>query len=142
MVKKHFFCILLSCIVGLPMLVQARTISSITIKFTGRDLSLKPDHDLSPECIKFNPTVEQIKQFFTKAHPVGGYMHGEERYTPCYASGQIEFSDNKSAEWGLYSSGIGIVTFSKNNQVLLFYQDYEWYDPTACTYGMGDEDEC
>ena len=140
MVTKIVLYIMLICLFWLPIASQARTINSITIESVGQALSGIKDVYTAKECKKFKPTIKQIKRFFTKAYPTTGYMRSEERYTPCYASGKIEFSDHTSAEWDLYSSGVAQLRFSQENQMLLYNKKNAWYDPTTCTYGMSTDE--
>ena len=132
MVKQFFFCILFLCSSSLPVVSQASPIKFITINETGRILDWVADDYLTKACEKFNPTAKQIKHFFMNAHPVDGYILNEDNYSPCMAYGTIKFRDNKSAEWNLYSGGVAVLTFSREEHLILYYHDYDWQDPAAC----------
>ncbi|WP_207005321.1 hypothetical protein, partial [Trinickia mobilis] len=60
----------------------------------------------------------------------------------CYATGFIEYSDNSKGEWTISSGGTGGITWSRGDYVHLFYKYNKWYDPFACSYGLGDKGKC
>ncbi|MET1536273.1 hypothetical protein, partial [Burkholderia sola] len=93
-------------------------------------------------CIKFRPTVKQVRNFFSRAYPVEGYMFSHERYSPCYASGTLKFDGGSSGRWDLSSSGVATFIFTRGDAVTLYYKNNKWHDPFACTYGLGDLGEC
>ncbi|WP_124471011.1 hypothetical protein [Burkholderia ubonensis] len=93
-------------------------------------------------CKKFQPTVKQVGNFFLKAYPVEGYMFSHERYSSCYAKGTLKFDDGSSGTWELSSSGVATFIFTRGDVVTLYYKNNKWYDPFACTYGLGNVGEC
>jgi len=119
----------------------ARTVRSVTILEAG--LNKNPnDIGAAAVCKNFKPTLQQVKAYFSHAYPVENYLSTTERYSPCYATGQIEFSDNSGGNWTISSGGTGGITWDRGGDVHLFYKKYKWYDPFACTYGLTDEGEC
>ena len=117
---------------------QARTVASIEITETGQSR----DDTAAENCKKFQPTPHQVKEFFSKAYPVEGYVLSHERYSSCYATGTLKFSDGSSGEWKLSSSGVATFIFSRGDVVTLFHRKNSWHDPFACTYGLGDKPQC
>ncbi|WP_261640474.1 hypothetical protein [Erwinia mallotivora] len=103
--------------------------------------SLK-DENIKKECKKFQPTRKQILDFFNKAPPVEGFVVNEDRYTPCFSTGKLIWNDGTSAEWSLYSSGTASLLLDNGETIHLYQRNYRWFDPTECTYGLGDEGEC
>lgn len=93
-------------------------------------------------CKGFKPRVAEVKAFFLRSHPVPAKFVLHERYSPCHAKGAVEFSDNTRGGWKISSSGAGVLFWDTGETVHLFYRDYKWSDPFACTYGLGDEGEC
>lgn len=119
-------------------IANARSITRITISESG-----KSEHDsVSSACEKFQPTIKQVRLFFSKAYPVESYIRTTERYSPCYAAGTIKFSDNSEGEWWLNSGGAASLTFSRGDNVKLLYKNNKWFDPFACMYGLSSEGEC
>ncbi len=121
--------------------VHARTINKIVISEVGKSANQK-DETVVNLCKKFRPTLKQVRRYFTKAYPVESYISTTERYSDCYATGTIEFSDNSKGDWTISSSGTGGITWTRGDYVNLLYKHNKWYDPFACTYGLGDEGEC
>jgi hypothetical protein len=117
---------------------QARTVTSIKITESGQSR----DESAMENCRKFQPTLTQVKEFFSKAYPVEGYVLSHERYSSCYATGVLKFSDGSGGEWKLSSSGVATFTFSRGDTVTLFHRKNRWHDPFACSYGPRDEPEC
>jgi hypothetical protein len=92
------------------------------------------------ECKNFRPTNHQIKHFFSRAYPVEHYIMSHPRYSPCYATGSIEFADGHFGTWKLRSSGAALLTFNRGDEVTLFYPTIEWNDPFEGMYDDNDED--
>ncbi|MBO9649630.1 MAG: hypothetical protein J7605_14055 [Variovorax sp.] len=120
---------------------HARTVTKLKIEAVGLNRD-PPERHSDEECKRFRPTLKQVKNYFNRAYPVEGYMVTTERYSPCYATGTLEFSDGHFGTWRLDSSGTSSFTFNRGDQVFLFYKHNQWFDPTACTYGMGDVGRC
>ncbi|MFH5255488.1 hypothetical protein ACGTRS_30080, partial [Burkholderia semiarida] len=73
---------------------------------------------------------------------MAAYRYSHERYSSCYAAGTLKFDDGSSGKWDLSSSGVATFIFTRGDAVTLFYKNNKWYDPFACTYGLGDVGEC
>ncbi|MDF0605765.1 hypothetical protein HZU77_008880 [Neisseriaceae bacterium TC5R-5] len=117
--------------------IQARTIEKITIEQTGLALEDERDKLLASTCKKFNPSLNQIKFYFQKAYPIPGKLMAHDRYTPCYATGNIIYSDGFKAKWVLYSAGTAWLEWLDGGEIYLLYKKNKWLDPTA---GMYDDD--
>jgi len=120
---------------------NARTIQNVVILETGRN-SNSSDQRLSEDCKKFNPTARQVKEFFTKAYIVPNRFVVHDRFSPCYASGTLEFSDYGKVNWSITSGGAGGISWYEGEGVYLYYRSYKWFDPMACTYGDGEVMRC
>ncbi|MFA8328993.1 hypothetical protein [Burkholderia ubonensis] len=120
---------------------QARTVRKVTIDETGLNLDTQ-DSNLTEGCKKFKPTINQVRHYFEKAYPVESHTITTERYSPCYTTGTITFSDNSSGKFQLYSGGTSTLFWSRGGAVNLLYKKNKWRDPFACNYGLGDEQEC
>ncbi|WBF47639.1 hypothetical protein [Serratia rubidaea] len=94
-------------------------------------------------CRLFVPSKAQVVNFFNQAKtlPEGGAIE-HEYYSPCIAIGKIVFKDGSTGRWTLQSSGFGYVTFEDQKTTYFFYKNNSWFDPFACTYGVGDEPKC
>ncbi len=136
--KLLFALVMLAC---LSQNVDARTIRALKIEKTGldfgKDLRNPPDM-----CKTFKPTRAQVKRFFEKAYPIPDIVVTKDRYTPCHATGTIEFSDGFAGTWIVYSAGTAVLEFDFGGSTALFYKDRRWYDPTACTYGNDLPHDC
>lgn len=64
--------------------------------------------------------------------PLSFIVH--ERYSPCYATGSIEFSNNTRGKWKISSSGGGVLRWDTGDVVALFDNYYKWADPFEGTY--------
>lgn len=143
MVKRHVIR-LLTCSLALFVgdFSHARTVSSLSIDAAGQvDKSLQNEFAASA-CKKFRPTKAQVIRFFNRAYPVEAYVTTNDRYSPCYATGALRFSDGSFGQWVLYSSGTAMFTFNKGDVVYLLHKQNKWHDPNACTYGVGDTAQC
>ncbi|WP_157645068.1 hypothetical protein [Burkholderia ubonensis] len=107
-----------------------------------REYGKSREGDTVNVCKKFQPTVGQVRNFFLKAYPVEGYMFSHERYSSCYAKGILKFDDGSSGTWELSSSGVATFIFTRGDVVTFYYKNNKWYDPFACTYGLGDVGDC
>jgi hypothetical protein len=93
-------------------------------------------------CKAFRPTKRDVTNFFLRSYAVPAKMGTHDRYSPCYASGLVEFSDNTRGNWRISSGGTGTLNWDTGDIVYLFYPHSGWKDPFACTYGVNDEGDC
>ncbi|MBP2155870.1 MULTISPECIES: hypothetical protein [Erwinia] len=114
--------------------VHARQVEHVEVIESGHYDGLAEDKDgYAKWCKLFNPTKEQLINYFAKAEEadyIGEWLH--EHYSPCVASGTVTFKDGSYGTWGLHSSGLGGVTFQdKNNfgkRKSFLYLDNAWED--------------
>jgi len=137
------FTISISIFLLIPVLVygQDRTIKEVRIDAAGLSHTLSDKNSIEG-CKEFKPSTVQIEHYFKHAFPVEGYMMNIERYSPCYATGSVTFSDNTSATWSLMSSGVSSFEFDSGEHLYLYYKYNRWLDVAACTYGLSDELTC
>ena len=120
---------------------QSRTFSDVVILESG--VNAKPNDELlNKECKAFKPTASQVENFLAKADPAPHRFGLHERYSPCYASGTAQYSGFGRVTWSINSGGFGALNWGGEEYVYLFHKRNGWVDPTACTYGLGDEGEC
>jgi len=117
--------------------VKSRMVESIVITETGR--SLDDSEKEIESCKAFQPGKSEIEQFFLKSYPVPAKLGAHDRYSPCYANGSIEFSDNTRGKWKIASSGTGTLRWDTGDVVTLFYPHYRWHDPFSGTYDTDEE---
>jgi hypothetical protein len=86
--------------------------------------------------------MNQVRQYFNKAYPVPASLGAHDRYSPCYATGTIKFSDGNEGKWKIASGGTGTLFWNNGDAVTLFYRGYKWRDPFSCMYGLSSEPEC
>ena len=137
---------LTACMLSLPdaalaeKRIKPRIIEKVLIRESGRS-EYTTDRDVAA-CEGFRLRPSDVKAFFLRSHPVPAKFSLHERYSPCYARGFVEFSDNTRGEWKISSGGTGVLTWDTGEVVHLFYRDYTWRDPFSCMYGLSDEGEC
>lgn len=122
---------------------QGRVVKNIVIEETGRHDEGRKDLNEEKECRSFKPNKKKIFIFFNRAKESsesGELVH--KFYSPCLATGLVDFTDGSSGNWVLLSSGFGYVTFKDKLTTYFFNKDNKWNDPFACTYGLGDEPKC
>jgi len=119
----------------------ARSVVTVVIDEVGQNAE-ENDRNLTVGCKAFAPTVSQVRRYFLKAYPVESHVLTTERYSPCYATGTVEFSDHSSGRFQLYSGGTATLFWSRGGSVDLLYKQNRWHDPLACTYGLGDKPGC
>lgn len=124
-----------------PVLSEAQTVGRVRILETGRNAN-PGEKFLSEACERFRPTAAQVQRFFRLARPVPRRFGLHERYAPCYATGTVEISRFGTVHWTLSSGGVGSLKWDEGEYVHLYWRKNPWSDPTACTYGLGDEGEC
>lgn len=134
---KVAFAVLLLVSTGLG--ATQRSVVELTIRETGAS-----EHaDTVEMCSRFKPTKAQLKRYLLRAYPVEGVLVVHDRYSPCYATGTIRFSDNSMGTWRLRSAGTAGVGWSRGGGAYLLHKyGNGWRDPFACSYGLGDVGEC
>jgi hypothetical protein len=130
--------LLITCLFLISHPIQAKKIQFIKIYESGKSR----DRSEALTCKKFKPTIDQVRNFFTKARPTEEYILSHERYSPCYAAGILKFNDGNYGKWKLSSSGVATLIFSKGGVATLLYKKNKWHDPFACTYGNTDDGVC
>jgi len=141
MVKFPAPLLLAAFVLVLPGPSEARTVKQVVVHETGKNVDPN-DEGMTESCKIFKPTVAQVKRYFTRAYPVESYVLTTERYSPCYATGFVKFSDNSFGKFQLHSSGTATLFWNRGDSVNLLYKHNKWRDPLACNYGLGDEPEC
>lgn len=141
MVSPYTPALLLALLLTLPATGSARTVKKIAIHEVGQSVD-QSDVLMTESCKAFRPTVSQVKRYFSKAYPVEGYVFTTERYSPCYATGEVEFSDNSFGKFQLRSGGTALLFWNRGDVVTLLYKRNKWHDPFACAYGLDDKGEC
>ncbi|WP_156919918.1 hypothetical protein [Comamonas composti] len=135
-----FFLISALCFIA-PSQASSKQVNNIVILESGRNSSPEIE-DLNKRCALFKPTVKQIENFFLKADLVPRRFGEHERWSSCYASGTAYFNHFGIAEWTIRSGGTGSIEWSEDENAYFFHKSNGWFDPTACTYGLGGKGEC
>ncbi|WP_333994680.1 hypothetical protein [Burkholderia orbicola] len=107
----------------------------MTIDETGLNLDTQ-DSNLMEGCKKFKPTINQVRHYFEKAYPVESHTITTERYSPCYTTGTITFSDNSSGKFQLYSGGTSTLFWSRGGSVNLLYKKISGTIPLLATTAL------
>jgi len=100
------------------------TIQTLTVTTAGTDIRGEADKKKFPEafsCDDFRVSQRDIEKFFKLTHAISqqDYLHAID-WVPCWASGNIHFADNTTAQWDIMMSGAGVVTFADGTQRFLF----------------------
>ncbi|WP_261640547.1 hypothetical protein [Erwinia mallotivora] len=134
MVKKIFsmLCVFFPLNMAFAIHNIPRTVVEIKINETGE--SDDESINVIEGCRAFKITKEDVKEYFSKSYPVPLNFNIHERYSPCYAKGFIEFSDNTRGKWKISSSGGATLVWDTGDAATLFYNDYKWTDPFEGTY--------
>lgn len=140
MVKTSLLTLLYFSLISIQS--YAGIVESIDIQDSG--IIYKERSDVEKDgCRLFTPNKAQVVDFFNQAKTFseGGAIE-HEYYSPCIAIGKIAFKNGTAGRWTLQSSGFGYVTFENKKTTYFFYKHNSWFDPFACTYGVGDEPKC
>jgi hypothetical protein len=127
-----------------PLCANARTILKVTIVESGKALKYSGYSEADDiECSRFQPTVEQIKNWILNADSVPRSFRMRERDSWCYSSGTVVFEDfpGWEVEWWVNSGGAGSIDWGDGGEISLYKKDNQWFDPLACSYG-GNADAC
>ena len=139
MVKKIFSIlgVIFTINVAFAAHTTPRTIVEVKVNETGK--SEDESINVRDGCRAFKITEKDVREFFSQAYPVPLNFNVHERYSPCYAKGIIEFSNNTRGKWKISSSGGGTLLWDTGDIATLFYNDYKWIDPFEDTYTSEDE---
>lgn len=139
MVKKIFvmLCVFFTINIDFAGHMATRKIIGIKIDETGK--TEDESGNVKNGCLAFKITERDVTDFFSEAYPVPLSFNVHDRYSPCYAKGTIEFSNNTRGKWKIFSSGGGTLRWDTGDVVTLFYNDYKWTDPFEGTYTSDDE---
>jgi len=85
-------------------------------------------------CKHFEPTTTQVRTFIEQAREVNSRVHTHERYSPCYASGTVEFEDGTTGTWRIHSGRTGILRVDPQPALTLQCRRCRWTDPFAGGY--------
>lgn len=101
--------------------VSIRKITEVKINETGK--SKDGSGNVKNGWLAFKITEKDVRGFFSEAYPVPLNFNIHERYSPCYAKGTIEFSNNTRGKWKISSIGGGALRWDTGDVVTLFYNN-------------------
>ena len=102
-------------------------IKTIAVTESGR--SEHTDDYATGLCKRFEPTSAQIRMFIEQAREVDSRVHTHDRYSPCYASGTVEFEDGTTGTWRIHSGRTGILRMGQGPAMTLQCRRCRWPDP-------------
>lgn len=111
-----------------------RQVKAVTIMQHG--LSEHGDDYARKLCKAFNPRIAQVRKFLRQAKEVDSRIHTHDRYSPCYATGKVEFSNGSKGEWQIHSGRTGILKTADGQAVVLYCKTCRWKDPFAGGYDV------
>jgi len=142
MVIKSAHLFALAIVSAISISARARTATHIHITMVGQSFS-DDDKFAVESCNEhFRPSEQQLRHYFQHAYPVERYFGNSPRYSQCYATGTVEFSDGNHGEWIINSGGAGGITWPEGDSISIFFKHNKWVDPFSCTYGLSDALEC
>ncbi|MEJ8814098.1 hypothetical protein WKW77_23640 [Variovorax ureilyticus] len=112
------------------------------IKIIESGVSANEDAIYVKGCKSFKPTPKQIQRYFLNAYPAPHWYGLHDRYSPCFANGTADAPIFGKVKWAVDSGGFGSITWGDDVTVYVFHKKNGWFDPAACTYGLGHEGEC
>lgn len=120
MVKKIFSIlgVMLTINVAFADHAASRTIVEVKINETGK--SDDESVNVIDGCRAFKITDKDVREYFSKSYSVPLNFNIHERYSPCYAKGFIEFSDNTRGKWKISSSGGATLLWDTGDVATLF----------------------
>lgn len=111
-VSNRKIAFVLAIILMLPLVGKARDVAHVRLEKVGLNLDAG-DKNLTEGCKDFRPTTNQVNRYFSKAYPVESYVLTTTRYSPCYATGTVKFTDGSSGRFQLYSGGAATLFWSR-----------------------------
>lgn len=110
------------------------SVERVTLQQAG--LSEYTDDDMAMQaCKRFQPSTRQIRRFLAHAVEVESRVYTHERYSPCYATGTVDFANGTKAQWQIHSGCTGILKTQTGKTIILYGKTCRWGDPFAGTYG-------
>jgi hypothetical protein len=109
---------------------HARAVKAVTIDAVG----LSRLEEMAQECKKFRPSVKLVKRYFSRAYPVDAIYYSKKFWSPCWASGTIEYADGNRGKWRLSSGGAAYLEWSHSGEVILYFKNNGWQDPFGSGY--------
>lgn len=109
-----------------PRAVPAR-VKAIVITESGR--SEHSDDYAVALCKRFEPSAAQVRMFIEQAREVDSRVHTHERYSPCFASGTVEFENGMSGAWRIHSGRTGTLRVGPSEGMTLQCRSCRWSDP-------------
>jgi hypothetical protein len=109
--------------------VHARQANAVAIERTG--LSEHDDEYSVALCKRFRPTTAQVRKFLEHARDVETHVHTHDRYSPCYATGTVEFAGGLKGRWQIHSGQTGVLRTDDKRAATLLCLTCRWVDPFA-----------
>jgi hypothetical protein len=130
--------VLLSLLCGITLAAsleqphRALHIKSFSISESGK--SEHSDDYAAALCKRFEPTPAQLRMFIEQGQQVESRVHTHDRYSPCYASGTVDFDDGTTATWHIHSGRTGVLRMDHGPAMTLQCSRCRWTDPFKGAY--------
>lgn len=87
-------------------------------------------------CRDFLLTQAQVRRFFEGARVVEAKVYTDSRYSPCYATGSVEFAGGSRGTWQIHSGKAGVLTLDDGAAFILYCPSCRWKDPFRGGYSI------
>lgn len=113
---------------------HSRKVKAVAVVQTG--LSEHSDDYAVNLCRGFQPTATQVHRFLERARKVDSIVYTHKRYSPCYATGTVEFVDGVKGDWQIHSGRAALLHTSDGQSAILFCRTCRWADPFEGGYSV------
>jgi hypothetical protein len=94
-------------------------IRQITIAENG--MTSPADPGSAARCSRFALTTLQVRRYFAKARQANAAdVHYTLNWSPCSASGRLDFKNGRTARWSITQSRIGSLTLDNGEEITLY----------------------
>jgi len=104
-----------------PALCPLRLEKISTIKIDENGATAVAAQDPSIDCSSFRLGTRKIRKFFSKAKVANeSDAHHTLDWSPCYASGTLNFTNGKKAHWSINQLRTGSLAMDSDNRLFLY----------------------
>jgi hypothetical protein len=104
-----------------PRLCPLNLPKVVSLSITNNAVKAQAETDPAVSCKSFQVSERQVRKFLKLAKLAnGGDTHSTLDWSPCYASGEVLFSDGRSAHWYAEQYQSGSLTFEGSDELILY----------------------
>ena len=107
-----------------PPLCSSKYTEVASISITKNAATQPVEKNAEQDCRAFIVTEDALRQYFLNAKTTtANDAHHTLDWSPCYASGSVEFRDGQKATWEINQLRLGAITLSDREQIVLYCPD-------------------